>query len=78
MTIIIYTKPTDPYGLRAQTLLRMKHASFEVRSLPEFYNEMQQQTGKNIGPQIIINGRVIGGFEELGSLDLHGELDKLL
>lgn len=78
MVVIVYTKQADPYSARACTLLRMKGVAFVERKLPEHADEMLKATGSRAAPQIIVHGRPIGGFDQLGSLDLKGELDRLL
>jgi glutaredoxin len=74
----VYTKAADPYSVRACTLLRMKQIDFVEKQLPEYAEEMFRVTGSGVAPQIVINGRCIGGFDVLGSLELRGELDRLL
>ena len=76
--VVIYTKVADPYSVRACTLLRMKEIPFTEKRLPKYAEEMRRVTGSDKAPQVVIAGKVIGGFDTLGSLDLKGELDKLL
>ncbi len=76
--VIVYVKAADPYSVRACTLLRMKEVTFETRDVSHYADEMLIVTGNSIAPQIVINGRAIGNFEALGSLELKGELDRLL
>lgn len=66
--------------MRACTLLRMKDVAFVEKNaaLLEVAAEMLAVTGSSLVPQIIIHGRCIGGFDVLGSLELRGELDRLL
>jgi glutaredoxin 3 len=45
---------------------------------PEKRDEMMQRTGRRTVPQIYIDDRHIGGFDDLRALDLAGELDPLL
>jgi glutaredoxin 3 len=45
---------------------------------PELRNEMMQKTGRRTVPQIYIDDRHIGGFDDLRALDLAGGLDPLL
>jgi len=80
MVVVVYTKQADPYSVRACTLLRMKAVSFVEKdaALPEVAAEMLAVTGSSVAPQILIHGRCIGGFDALGSLELRGELDRLL
>ena len=40
--------------------------------------EMERLSGRRTVPQIFIDGRSIGGFEELYALERSGELDELL
>lgn len=76
--VIIYTKKADPYSVRAMAILKAKQVPYDERPLPQHEQELIKRLGTSEVPQIIINGRHIGGFEQLGSLDLKGELDKLL
>jgi glutaredoxin 3 len=39
---------------------------------------MMQRTGRRTVPQIFINDRHVGGFDDLAELDAAGELDPLL
>ncbi len=78
MAVVVYTKVADPYSVRACTLLRMKNVDFIEKKLPEYAEEMFRVTGSGVAPQIVINGRCIGSFDVLGSLELRGELDRLL
>jgi glutaredoxin 3 len=45
---------------------------------PEKRDEMMQKTGRRTVPQIYIDDRHIGGFDDLRALDLAGGLDSLL
>lgn len=78
MTVIIYTKDLDPYSHRAKALLTMKRVAFIEKKIPEHQIEMERVTGSSETPQIVINGRAIGSFDALGSLELQGKLDELL
>ena len=78
MAVVVYTKVADPYSVRACTLLRMKNVDFIEKQLPEHADEMFRITGSGVAPQIVIHGRCIGSFDVLGSLELRGELDRLL
>ncbi len=62
-------------------LLKKRGAGFEdvlVTSNPVLREEMQQRSGRRSVPQIFIDDRAIGGFEELYALDKSGELDRIL
>lgn len=80
--IEIYTTPLCPYCWRAKRLLKSKGAVFTEIDLwrhPERRAEMQQRApGRTTVPQILVDGRAIGGSDELAALDAGGELDALL
>lgn len=77
----IYTSPLCPYCWRAKRLLSQKGVTFEEIDLwaePGRRPEMVERAdGRTTVPQIFIDGRSIGGFEELRELDAAGELDGL-
>lgn len=81
-SIIIYTKSTCPYCHAAKDLLRKKGAAFEevdVTGKPEEQDAMSQRAnGRRTVPQIFIDGRPIGGCDDLYALDREGKLDLLL
>lgn len=81
-TIDIYIKPTCPYCLRAQALLKKKGVAFHVIDInkePERRPEMIERAGgRSTVPQIFIDGRHVGGCDDLHALDAAGQLDALL
>ncbi len=80
--IVIYTTMFCPYCIRAKALLDQKGADYreiDVSYKPEKRAEMTRLAGgKQTVPQIFIDGRPIGGCDELYELDAKGELDRLL
>jgi len=80
--IEIYTSPFCPYCWRAKRLLERKGLAFnevDVLLHPGRRAEMREKAeGRTTVPQIFINGRGIGGSEELAALEAGGELDALL
>ncbi|MCW5588543.1 MAG: glutaredoxin 3 [Legionellales bacterium] len=79
--IIIYTKSTCPYCIRARQLLQQKNATFTEISVdndPEKRREMEQLSNRHTVPQIFINQQHIGGCDDLYALDSEGKLDELL
>lgn len=76
--IVVYTKVADPYSIRAKSLLTRKGIQFTEKLLPQYYDELKALIGDTQTPQIFIHGKHIGSFEELGSLELKGELDSLV
>lgn len=79
--VVLYGNATCPYCMAARMLLKKKGVDFEdigVHTEPGKRDEMIERSGRTSVPQIFINGRHIGGFDELDSLDKDGELDELL
>jgi glutaredoxin 3 len=80
--IEIYTTSSCPYCVKAKTLLIKKNASFEeidISNDADLRQAMIQKTGGRTSvPQIFIDGRHIGGCDDLYALDKTGELGKLL
>ncbi len=78
----IYTSPFCPYCWRAKRLLKRKGAAFTEIDLwqePERRQEMViRAEGRHTVPQIFVDGRGIGGCDELHALERTGELDALL
>lgn len=80
--IEIYTTPICPYCARAKALLENKGVAFseiDVMMDPDMRDKMRERAGgRNTVPQIFINGRHVGGCDELVALDRKGQLDPLL
>lgn len=80
--IVMYSTAVCPYCTNAERLLTAKGVKeinkIRVDLQPELRVEMMQKTGRRTVPQIYIDDRHIGGFEELRALDLAGGLDELL
>ena len=62
-------------------LLTKKAIDFDdvvVTDDPAKLKEMQDRSGSRTVPQIFIGDTLVGGFDELYTLEKSGELDKLL
>ena len=69
-----------PYCVRAKRLLAGRGIPFDeadVGSDPALRADVVHRTGRRTVPQIFIDGRPIGGFDELAALDAAGELAEL-
>ena len=81
-TIEIYTQPWCPFCARAMHLLTSKGAEFREINAPHGSAEREASArrsgGRTTVPQIFIDGRHIGGCDDLLALDRAGELDPLL
>ena len=80
--VVLYTKPGCPYCVAAMGLLTRKGVDFTeivASNDPEKKAEMIQKSGgKATFPQIFINGKHIGGSDDMSALDRRGQLDDLL
>ncbi len=78
----IYTTPFCPFCYRAKKLLDEKGVRFteiDVTVTPGARQEMVDRAkGKRKVPQIFIDGRHLGGSDELDALEKSGALDDLL
>ncbi len=78
----IYATQTCPYCVRARNLLTkkgIKYTEYRVDLQPDLRGEMTKRSnGGTSVPQIFIDGRHIGGCDDMFELDFEGELDKLL
>ena len=66
---------------RARALLERKgvrYTEIDLESEPQRRAEMIARSGRRTVPQIFIDDRPIGGFEELDELEESGALDRLL
>ena len=80
--VIVYSQPFCGYCSAAKRLLTAKGAEFteiDVMFEPKHRDEMIERSGgRRTVPQIFIDGRHIGGYDDLSALDKTGELDRLL
>jgi glutaredoxin 3 len=79
--VIVYSQPFCGYCTAAKRLLQEKGAEFtELDVMVEAgrRTEMIERSGRRTVPQIFIDGRHVGGYDDLSALDRSGELDRLL
>lgn len=80
--VVIYTKPGCGYCYAAKDLLERKGVEFVeivASADPAKKQEMiQRSNGRMTFPQIFIDGKHVGGSDDLHALDRKGELDPLL
>lgn len=78
----IYATDYCPYCARAKKLLREKVVEFteiDVAAEPGRRAEMMERAhGRHTVPQIFIDGRHVGGCDDLYALEREGKLDRLL
>ena len=77
----MYFKTTCGYCYRAQALLQQKGVEVEIYNLdgggPK-REEMIERSGRMTVPQIFIDGRHVGGCDDLFALERRGKLDEML
>jgi len=82
--IIIYTKDNCPYCTYAKQLLEEKGASYKEIAIDKDTDEskkaMEFMSSKELKtvPQVMINNKLIGGYDDLKKLDNDGNLNDLL
>jgi glutaredoxin 3 len=80
--IEIYTKFLCPYCSRAKAMLDAKGATYTEVDITMDSDKRQEMlrrsSGRNTVPQIFIDGRHIGGSDDLAALDQRGALTPLL
>lgn len=80
--VVLYGTRYCPYCTAARELLADKGVEFtdiDVTGQPEERRKLVDLSGgRTTVPQIFIDGRAIGGYDELSALDRKGELDALL
>jgi len=81
-TVEIYTKATCGFCTRAKRMLDMKKV--EYREIPidrggaPREEMIQRAGGRSTVPQIFIDGRHVGGCDDLMALEYDGKLDAML
>lgn len=79
--VVIYTTHGCPYCADAKELLTKKGVKYEeiqVDKDPSKLAEMMKLSNRRSVPQLFINKKSIGGFDDLSKLATSGELDSLL
>jgi glutaredoxin 3 len=78
----IYTTTYCPFCTRAKSLLKSKNIAFVEIDVTEDdalrAKMIELSGGRRSVPEIFINGKIIGGFDELKALNDAGKLDGLL
>lgn len=79
--VIIYTKDYCTYCQRAKALLDekgIKYQEIDVTHDKAKQKEMTERSGRTTVPEIFIDGKHIGGCDDLYKLEEKGKLEKLL
>ena len=80
--IVMYCTAVCPYCVMAERLLQAKGVTeiekVRVDLQPELRVAMMEKTGRRTVPQIYIDERHVGGYDDLAALEHSGELSRLL
>ncbi len=78
--IQIYTKTNCPYSSAAIELLDGLNVKYKniILNDPKKREEAKAHFGHSTFPIIIINGKIIGGFDKLLKIQKSGELNKII
>jgi glutaredoxin 3 len=80
--VVMYCTAVCPYCINAERLLRSKGVTgiekIRIDLLPEQRQLMEANSGRRTVPQIYIDDKHIGGFDDLAALDRAGGLQPLL
>ena len=78
----MYATASCPYCIRAEQLLKARGVEaidkIRIDLQPDRRQEMIDRTGRRTVPQIFIDGKHVGGSDDLHALDREGRLDGLL
>ena len=77
----MYTRKWCGYCTAAERLLNAKGIPYEQIDCTgdnKTRKWLLEVTGRSTVPQIFIDGKSIGGYDDLNALDRRGDLDKLL
>lgn len=78
----IYTKWGCPYCASAKALLDRKGVAYTEYDItmggPKRAEMLDRVPGASTVPQVLIDGRPFGGFDDISALDRAGKLDPLL
>ncbi len=78
----VYTTTYCPYCVRAKSLLKSKGVAFneiDVTNDEALRAKMVELSGgRRTVPEIFINDKIVGGYDELKALNDAGKLDSLL
>jgi len=79
--VIVYTKNMCPYCVRAKALLDKRGIAYEEINLssdPDRLMALVEETGMMTLPQVMIDGKLLGGYDETAAADRSGQLAELI
>jgi glutaredoxin 3 len=79
--VVVYTTERCSFCVRVKMLLKAREIDFEEINLagdPEGFVALAQKTGMMTLPQVMIDGILVGGYQETAAADRSGLLADLL
>lgn len=80
--VVIYSRPLCGYCTLAKALFDRKGVSYEEVDVAADRSRIAEMIGRSGGrltfPQVFVNGRHVGGYDDVAALDRRGMLDQLL
>jgi glutaredoxin 3 len=79
--VLVYTTERCPFCVRAKALLDARGITYRELNLerdPDGRAELVRKTGMMTFPQILIDGELVGGFQETLAADRSGRLAALI
>jgi len=80
-SVTLYTTDRCPYCVQAKKLLDKRGVAYDEINLardPDGRTELVAKTGMMTFPQVLIDGELIGGYNETAAADKSGRLQELL
>jgi glutaredoxin 3 len=79
--VVVYTTERCSFCVRVKMLLKAREIDFEEINLagdPEGFVALAQKTGMMTLPQVMVDGILVGGYQETAAADRSGMLADLL
>ncbi|MCG8015323.1 MAG: glutaredoxin 3 [Candidatus Thiodiazotropha sp. 'RUGA'] len=79
--VVMYSTAICPYCVRAKHLLENKGVTYEEIRIDhdrEIMQEMMRRSNRHTVPQIFIDEFHVGGYDDLASMEISGQLNQLL
>lgn len=79
--VTIYTMESCPYCLQAKDLMKRRGVEFKEILVPlddeAQWDELEKRSGMKTMPQIFVDDRLVGGYQDLSILDQKDQLNSL-
>jgi glutaredoxin 3 len=79
--VVVYTTDRCSFCVRVKMLLKARDIEFEEINLagdPTAIVDLAERTGMMTLPQVMIDGQLVGGYQETAAAEQSGLLDELL